>query len=57
MTAISRSSVQKKIKAGSFSLNRFGKGTQGFFHGVLALFSLMCIISMHILRIFVMPSK
>ena len=44
MTAISRSSVQKKIKAGSFSLNRFGKGTQGFFHGVLALFSLMCII-------------
>ena len=41
MTVIS---AKKKIKAGSFSLNRFGPGTQAAFHAVLALFSLMCII-------------
>ena len=41
MTVIS---AHKKIKAGSFSLNRFGPGTQAAFHAVLALFSLMCII-------------
>ena len=32
------------MKAGSFSLNRFGKGTQTAFHVLLGLFSLMCII-------------
>ena len=36
--------AQKKIKAGSFSLNRFGTGTQTVFHILLALFSLLCII-------------
>ena len=43
MTAVSQS-AKKKIKAGSFSLNRFGTGTQSVFHLVLAAFSLMCII-------------
>ena len=43
MTAISRSGAGK-IKAGSFSLNRFSAGTQAFFHVLLALFSLLCII-------------
>ena len=44
MTTIAKSSPRKKIKAGSFSLNRFGSGTQTVFHVVLALFALMCII-------------
>ena len=44
MTAITRRSAQKKIKAGSFSLNRFGTGTQSVFHIVLGLFALLCII-------------
>ena len=44
MTAISRQSSRKKIRAGSFSLNRFGTGTQAAFHAVLGIFSLMCII-------------
>ena len=44
MTAINRPSVRNKMKAGSFTLNRFGRGTQAVFHAVLALFSLMCII-------------
>ena len=43
MTVISRSGAGK-IKAGSFSLNRFSAGTQAFFHVLLALFSLLCII-------------
>lgn len=43
MTAINPS-ARKKIKAGSFSLNRFGPGAQAAFHIILALFSLMCII-------------
>ncbi len=43
MTTVTRS-ARKKIKAGSFSLNRFGAGTQAVFHVVLALFSLACII-------------
>ena len=44
MTAITRRSAQKKIKAGSFSLNRFGTGTQSVFHIVLGLFARLCII-------------
>ena len=44
MTAVTRRSAQKKIKAGSFSLNRFGTGTQSVFHIVLGLFALLCII-------------
>ena len=44
MTAVTRRSAQKKIKAGSFSLNRFGTGTQSVFHVVLGLFALLCII-------------
>ena len=43
MTAVSQS-ANKKIKAGSFSLNRFGTRTQTVFHLLLAAFSLMCII-------------
>ena len=43
MTTMNRA-AQKKMKAGSFSLNRFGTGTQAIFHTVLGLFSLMCII-------------
>ena len=37
-------SARKKMKAGSFSLNRFGTGTQALFHVLLLLFSLLCII-------------
>ena len=44
MTAIDHPSARKKLKAGSFSLNRFSTGTQTIFHIVLGLFSLMCII-------------
>ena len=43
MTAVTRTS-RKKMKAGSFTLNRFGTGTQLVFHGALLLFSLLCII-------------
>ena len=43
MTAVTPS-VRKKMKAGSFSLNRFGTGTQALFHVLLLLFSLLCII-------------
>ena len=43
MTVINRA-AQKKIKAGSFTLNRFSTGTQAVFHIILAIFSLMCII-------------
>jgi len=45
MTAINRSSAaSKKIKAGSFTLNRFGKGSQAVFHIILAFFSILCIV-------------
>ena len=44
MTAIRQPSARKKIRAGSFTLNRFGNGTQTAFHIILALFSLLCII-------------
>ena len=43
MTAVTRT-ARKKMKAGSFTLNRFGTGTQLVFHGALLLFSLLCII-------------
>ena len=43
MTAVTPS-ARKKMKAGSFSLNRFGTGTQALFHVLLLLFSLLCII-------------
>ena len=43
MTAVTRT-ARKKMKAGSFTLNRFGTGTQLVFHGTLLLFSLLCII-------------
>ena len=44
MSNLSARTGKRKIRTGSFSLNRFSPGTEAVFHLVLALFSLICII-------------
>ncbi len=44
MSTVSAPAGKRRMKAGSFSLNRFSPGTEAVFHAVLGLFSLACIV-------------